>query len=159
MDPRFGRSPEVDLPQLPAGVGRIRIPWEGEQWYFQFRGDGIKFFRDLDRKEARKIIVSVKGGGLKAGDVRALNHAREREGAEIALFISLEKPTAGMIKDAASAGFYTCANKQKVARVQLLNIEGLLSKTQRAEHPDYEPDLNFKKAAVEKVGNQAKLDL
>ena len=121
--------------------------------------DGIKFFRDLDRKEARKIIVSVKGGGLKADDVRALNHVREREGAEIALFISLENPTQGMVKDAASAGFYTSANKQKFARVQLLTIEGLLSKEQRAEHPDYEPDLTFKKAAIEKTGKQGMLEL
>ena len=34
---------------------------------------------------------------------------REREPAEIALFISLETPTKGMIADAASAGFYTSA--------------------------------------------------
>jgi hypothetical protein len=35
--------------------------------------------RDLDRKKAREIVVSVKGGGLKADDVRALNYVRERE--------------------------------------------------------------------------------
>ncbi len=28
----------------------------------------------------------------------------------------------------------------------MLTIDGLLNNTQRAEHPDYEPDLNFKKA-------------
>jgi len=33
--------------------------------------------------------------------------------------------------------------------VQLLTIEGLLSQKQRDEHPDYEPDLNFKKAKEE----------
>jgi hypothetical protein len=33
--------------------------------------------------------------------------------------------------------------------VQLLTIDGLLDNTQRAEHPDYEPDLNFKKARAE----------
>ncbi len=69
----------------------------------------MKFFRDLDRKEVRKIVVSVKGGGIKPDDVRALNHVREREKAEIALFISLEQPTPAMVKDAASAGFYTSA--------------------------------------------------
>ncbi|MGI8955525.1 MAG: hypothetical protein ACR2II_01250 [Chthoniobacterales bacterium] len=30
--------------------------------------------------------------------------------------------------------------------MQLTTIEGLLDSTQRAEHPDYELDLNFKKA-------------
>jgi adenine specific DNA methylase Mod len=111
--------------------------------------DGIKFFHDVDKAGARKIIVSVKGGGLKADDVRALNHVREREAAEIALFISLEAPTKGMIADAASAGFYTSAAGRKFPRVQLLTIEGLLSGQQRAEHPDHQPDLNFKKAKAE----------
>ncbi len=55
--------------------------------------DRVKFFRDLDWKEVRKIVVSVKCGGIKPDDVRALNHVREREKAEIALFSSLEQPT------------------------------------------------------------------
>jgi hypothetical protein len=67
-----------------------------------------------------------------------------------------------MIKDAASAGFYNGANgKMKVPRVQLLTIEGLLllSHTLRAEHPDYEPDLNFKKSSSETAGRQGTLEL
>ncbi|KAF0177405.1 MAG: DNA methylase N-4/N-6 [Limisphaerales bacterium] len=119
--------------------------------------DGLKFFHDVDKDGARKIVVSVKGGGLKTDDVRALNHVREREQAEIALFITLETPTKGMIADAASAGFYTSAANHKVARVQLLTIESLLSGKQRAEHPDYAPDLNFKKAKVEATGEQKEL--
>lgn len=70
--------------------------------------------------------------------MRALNHVCEREGADIALFISLDDCIKGMVKDAASAGFYESPNKKKYPRVQLLTIEGLLSKRQRAEHPDYE---------------------
>ena len=62
-----------------------------------------------------------------------------------------------MIKDAASAGFYESPNKKKYSRVQLLTIEALLSQKQRAEHPDYEPDLNFKKAQQE--GNAAQEEL
>lgn len=45
----------------------------------------------------------------------------------------------------------------KYPRVQLLTIEGLLAKTQRAEHPDYEPDLNFKKAKQESNAAQKEL--
>jgi hypothetical protein len=37
--------------------------------------------------------------------MHALNHVREREKAEIALFIFLEQPAPAMVKDAASAGF------------------------------------------------------
>ncbi|MDQ6765241.1 MAG: hypothetical protein M3Z22_03955 [Verrucomicrobiota bacterium] len=86
----------------------------------------------------RKIVVSLKGGGIKPDDVRALNHVREREKAEIALFISLEQPTPAMVKDAASVGFYESVAGEKFSRVQLLTIDGLLNETQRAEHPEYE---------------------
>jgi hypothetical protein len=41
--------------------------------------------------------------------------------------------------------------------VQLLTIAALLDNTQRAEHPDYEPDLNFKKARAEAAGEQQPL--
>jgi len=62
-----------------------------------------------------------------------------------------------MLSDAASAGFYESANGRKFPRVQILTIEGLLSKKQRAEHPDYQPDLNFKKAKTEAIGLQPDL--
>ena len=112
--------------------------------------DGIKYFDDL-QDAVKKIVVSVKGGGLKADDIRSLMAVRTRENADIALLISLEEPTTGMIADAASAGFYIASNGKKYARVQLLSITGLLEKTQRAEHPDYRPDLNFKPAKREKT--------
>lgn len=51
-------------------------------------------------------------------------------------------------------GFYTSVAWKKFARVQLLTIEGPLNDKQRAEHPDYEPDLNFKKAKAEPESEQ-----
>jgi DNA modification methylase len=124
-------------------------PFQGKKKGADTGIDGVKYFHDVDKAGARKIVVSVKGGGLKADDIRALNHVREREKAEIALFISLEEPTKGMIAEAASAGFYTSANGKKVPRVQLLTIADLVSGKKRAEHPDHQPDLNFKKAQAE----------
>ncbi len=44
------------------------------------------------------------------------------------------------------AGFYESMAGKKYPRVQLLTIEDLLDGKERAECPDYEPDLNFKKA-------------
>jgi hypothetical protein len=41
--------------------------------------------------------------------------------------------------------------------VQLLTIEGLLEKIQRAEHPDYLMDLNFRKAKQESYAEQKTL--
>ena len=64
-----------------------------------------------------------------------------------------------MVKDAAAAGFYESPNGKKYPRVQLLTIESLLTGAHRPEHPDYEPDLNFKKAKAEKAGEQEELGL
>ena len=145
-------------------------PFQGKKKGADGGIDGIKFFGDYEQKDEKlskgsqpvhkncKIVVSVKGGeNLKADDVRALNHVREREGAEIALLISLAEPTKWMIADAATAGFYQDGAGRKFPRVQLLTIEGLLAGKQRAEHPDYLPDMNFKKAKQEATGEQKKL--
>jgi DNA modification methylase len=119
--------------------------------------DGIKFFRDLDRKEARKVVVSVKSGKLKADDIRALATVRQQQGAEIALLITLDDPSKGMTSDAAAEGFYASLSGKKYARVQILTIARLLDGSVRAEHPDYEPDLNFKKAPGEATSHQTDL--
>ena len=104
--------------------------------------------------------MSIKGGeNLKADDVRSLMGVRDREGAEIGVLISLAEPTKGMIADAASAGFYESPNGKKYPRLQLLTIEGLLAKTQRAEHPDYEPDLNSKGRRAEPTSKQEGLKI
>ena len=133
-------------------------PFQGKKKGADGGIDGLKFFHDVDKAGARKIVVSVKGGGnLKADDIRSLMAVRERESAEIALFISLETPTRGMIADAASAGFYESVSGKKFPRVQLLTIEGLLAGTHRAEHPDHQPDLNFKKAKAEANAAQREL--
>lgn len=133
-------------------------PFQGKKKGADTGIDGMKFFRDLDGKDVHKIVVSVKGGAsLKPDDVRSIMAVREREGADIALFISLEEPSKSMVKDAATAGFYESPNGKKFPRVQLLTIENLLSGKVSAEHPDYEPDLNFKKAKQESSAQQREL--
>ena len=116
--------------------------------------DGIKFFRDLDCKEPRKVVVSVKSGKLKTDDVRALASVRGQQDAEIALLVTLDEPTRGIASDAAAEGFYTSLSGKKYPRVQILTVADLLDGKARAEHPDYEPDLNFKKAKAEKDDEQ-----
>ncbi len=139
-------------------------PYQGKKKGADGGIDGLKFFYDVPDTEARKIVVSVKGGDLKADDVRALNHVRDREKADIAILISLKEPTAGMKKDAASAGFFEwktidlSPTGKKSSRVQLLTIEGLLAGTHRADHPSATPHANFKKARREKA-NKPKVDL
>ena len=112
--------------------------------------DGLKYFYDLADTEARKIVISVKSGHLKMDDVRALANVRDKEKADIALLISLEDPTPKMKSEAVAAGFFKWETGRKSPRVQLLTVQGLLEGTQRADHPDYRPNVNFKKAKREK---------
>jgi site-specific DNA-methyltransferase (adenine-specific) len=65
--------------------------------------DGYLHFRDAEKKP-QFAVVSVKGGGIKSGDVRDLKGTMEREKAAIGLFLTLNPPTREMEREAASAG-------------------------------------------------------
>lgn len=66
------------------------------------------------------------------------------------------EPTKPILKEAAAAGFYNSANGKNYPRIQVLTIEALVA-GKKLEHPDYRPDLNFKKAKAEKTGQQLHL--
>ena len=63
-----------------------------------------------------------------------------------------------MKADAASAGIYHggADGKTQYPRLQLLTIAGRLGGGQRAEHPDYIKNVNFKKAKRETTKQQTK---
>lgn len=86
--------------------------------------DGRLYFHD-GSKETRSIVLSVKGGKLKATDVRDLRGVREREKAEIGVLLSFEPPTKPMRAEAATAGFYD-SPWGKHPRIQLLTVAELL---------------------------------
>ena len=124
--------------------------------------DGIKYFtvyetdakvsalKKASHKKTGKIIINVKGGeNVGPAMVKDLIATVARESAEIGFFVTLAKHTPAMIAEAASAGIYKTPNGKKYPRIQLLTVEGLMNKTQRAEHPDYEPDVNYKSAKAE----------
>lgn len=80
--------------------------------------DGYLHFRDADKKP-QTAIISVKGGGIKSGDIRDLKGVLEREGAALGIFLTLNPPTREMEKEAASAGFYETGGR-KFPRLQIL---------------------------------------
>ncbi len=86
--------------------------------------DGRLYFHD-GSKETRSIVLSVKGGKLKATDVRDLRGVGEREKAEIGVLLSFETPTKPMRAEAATAGFYD-SPWGKHPRIQLLTVAELL---------------------------------
>ena len=133
-------------------------PWQGKKKGADTGIDGIRYFRDLDRKEVHTLLLSVKGGeNVGPAMVKDLIATLARDKADIGLFLTLAPPTKAMLTEAAAAGFYASPNGRKYARLQLLTIEGLLDGTQRAEHPDYEPDTGYKKARAESSGEQPAL--
>lgn len=72
-----------------------------------------------------QVIISVKGGGLKADDLRALAGVIEREKAAIGVLMTFDKPTSKMKTDAAAFGFYDTP-WGKFPRIQILTVEQLL---------------------------------
>ena len=91
--------------------------------------DGYVNFFDDDSGKPKRVIAQVKSGKVERSQIAALNSDRQREGAEMALFITLERPTAPMLREAASAGFYEPRHfpGQRYPRVQIAAIEDLLS--------------------------------
>ena len=79
--------------------------------------DGIKVFVDDNSGKAKRVIVQVKSGHGKSGDIRDLVGTLRREEGSIGVFITLENPTSHMTDEAASAGFFTSEHLSKFPRI------------------------------------------
>lgn len=77
----------------------------------------------------RNVVVSVKGGGqIGAGMVRDLIGVMQREKADLGLFLTLEPPTRGIVREALDAGEHESAFwKRRYPRVQIVTVEDLLA--------------------------------
>ena len=94
--------------------------------------DGLLCFYE-SKDERRKIIVQVKGGGVKRGHVAPLLGGVNNRKAASGILLILEKPTQPMRDEAADAGGYESKlwHDQDYPKVQILTIEGLLNNTER----------------------------
>lgn len=89
--------------------------------------DGRFYFHDEPRGgKTKQVIFSVKAGSLAPAFVRDLGHVVAREKAQIGVLLSLETPTKGMRREAATAGFYSSPGGTKHPRLQLLTVEEIL---------------------------------
>lgn len=123
--------------------------------------DGIITFIDDASQKLKRVLVQVKSGHVKSGDIRDLRGVLDREkDAPIGVFITLEQPSDEMIREAVSAGFYRSMLWHKdYPRIQILTIEELLHGNAVQMPPQYG---TFKSAQYQKTENgltQAKLDL
>lgn len=89
--------------------------------------DGVINFVDEGSGKPRRVLVQVKSGHVKSGDVRDLRGTVEREEAAIGVFISLEPATPEMKREAVTAGFYHSTGwGRNYPKIQLLSIVELL---------------------------------
>ena len=90
--------------------------------------DGIITFIDDAKGKPKRLIVQVKSGKVKSGDIRDLVGTIERENAAIGVFITLENPTKDMKTEAASAGFYHSPDwNRDYPKIQIMTVEELLA--------------------------------
>ena len=93
--------------------------------------DGVINFFDEDdkgKKKAQTVVIQVKSGAVKSGDIRDLKGTIEREGAAIGVFLTLENPTQAMTKEALAAGWYESRTwGAKYRRLQILTIGDLFA--------------------------------
>ena len=88
-------------------------------------------FIDEAGGKAKRVLVQVKSGHLKAGDVRDLRGTVEREGAALGVLVTLEPPTRDMQAEAAAAGFYRSPGWERdYPRLQILTIADLFNGAQ-----------------------------
>lgn len=120
--------------------------------------DGIAYFQG-ENDDPEKIILQVKSGKVKSGEIRDLQGTVTLEQAALGIFITLEEPTKDMIKTAKAAGIYQ--NKfmsQSCDRIQIVTIREILESNKRL---DIRLSLEVLKSAekqMEVQGTQMELD-
>ncbi|MDQ2806486.1 MAG: restriction endonuclease [Chloroflexota bacterium] len=81
----------------------------------------------LDADAVGRVLVQVKSGHVKSGDIRDLVGTVDREKAAIGVFVTLEEPSRDMRTEAVSAGVYPSPGWGKeYPRIQILTIAELL---------------------------------
>ncbi len=110
--------------------------------------DGVIYFKDDAGGQYKKIIVQVKSGAVKSGDVRDLKGVLDRDKAQIGALLTLKPPTKAMREEAAAADFYAPPDfpDRGFPRLQILTIAELFA-GKKLDYPQWAVDETFKKAA------------
>ncbi len=122
--------------------------------------DGVINFIN-EKNKTERVLIQVKSGHVKSGDIRDLRGVLDREEAAIGVFITLEEPSKDMNTEAVSSGYYHSDLWQKdYPRIQILTIEHLLS-GKGIDMPKYVSGQTFKQAekVKKKEGKQGELGI
>jgi DNA modification methylase len=110
--------------------------------------DGMAYFLTGSSDNA-KIVFQVKSGKVGRGDIAKLNSDRQREGAEIGIFITLQEPTKPMKAEAKAVGIYNHSMmRRNYDIIQIVTIEEIVEQN---KHLDIPTSLGVVKAAKRKV--------
>src|SRR5258708_31180026 len=98
--------------------------------------DGVIAFIDDATNKAKRVLIQVKSGHVKSGDIRDLRGTVQREQAAIGVFITLEEPSRDMMTEAVSAGYYHSPGWNKdYPCIQILTINDLLHNRAEVKMP------------------------
>ncbi len=95
--------------------------------------DGIAYFRS-EKDDPEKIILQVKSGKVSSRDIRDLQGTMTRESAAIGVFITLQKPTKDMIKEAKEAGIYKSQfMSAPVDKIRIVTVQEIIEDQKRLD--------------------------
>ena len=119
--------------------------------------DGIAYFTG-DKDEPEKIILQVKSGKVNSSDIRDLQGTMTRESAALGVFITLNKPTKDMNKEAKEAGIYQSRfMSQPTDKIRIVTIQEIIEEQKRL---DIRLSLEVLKSAEKQMEvRQGQLDL
>jgi site-specific DNA-methyltransferase (adenine-specific) len=108
--------------------------------------DGVITFIDDASGKLKRVLVQVKSGHVKSGDIRDLRGTVERENAAIGVFITLEDPTKDMTHEAITSGSYQSVGwNREYPRIQIYTVADLLKGAEVKMPPTFG---TFKQAQV-----------
>ncbi|NCQ40830.1 MAG: restriction endonuclease, partial [Cyanobacteria bacterium] len=95
--------------------------------------DGIAFF-DGGNNQPEKIIIQVKSGKVKSGDIRDLLGTIAINEATLGIFITLNQPTKDMIKTAKEAGIYQSKfMSNPVDKISIITVKDIIEEQKRLD--------------------------
>ncbi len=144
-----GIPKDVESAQLLANKSDDRTRKEFEKWAVltysnnratinQKKGadkgiDGIAYFRS-EKDDPEKIILQVKSGKVSSRDIRDLQGTITRENATLGIFITLQKPTKDMIKEAKEAGIYKSQYMSApVDTIRIVTVQEIIEEQKRLD--------------------------
>ena len=121
--------------------------------------DGVITFIDDAYDKSKRVLVQVKSGHVKPGDVRDLVGTVQRENAAIGVLITPEAPSREMVTEAVSAGSYHSPGwHTDYPKIQILTIADLL-KGAKVQMPMQYGTFKQAKRVREVAGEQPELEM